>query len=641
MFENFPYTDMHQLNLDWIIKIAKDFLDQYTHIQQLIEDGEQSLQDLTSDGLNQLQEKAEHLEELLQAWYDTHSGDIADQLAGAIEDLNTWYTQHEGYLDSYVAESIQTIQTRTDTIIEQIPQEYTQISDSVNTNKTFLGFKWTLNKYINASTGTAYPATGDERLCTEQYIPIIPGSTLTVKLETGHPSVAGVAFYSIRSAAGYLQSDSLINVNTTGDTYTVTVPDTAHFARFSGRTNISNMIDYSASPLLSYMEEHDNDFLEQQVCYISPSGSGNASGTRADPMNTITNAIAKGYRNICLLRGRYDTTYTQAQVIENKNNIHIFADCVGDYENRAVLNNLIRISKTNTAYENGHYRQVFSSAPQSWTNVFINHTAQPTIDIGSGRTSPSCGLWILHDDPKDDYYLNCVLSVDDLTDNSFYWDGDYIYYKISDFEAMTELGANAATSYALLINNCNNVIIDDIDMIGGTYASASIKHCSNVVINNCSFSHSIRSDGVQTDYSNTIFNNCKAYKNRNDGFNCHYQGKTVYNGCTANYNYDDGESSHENCEVIVNGGEYAYNTKGGHSPVHNVKFSANGTYSHHNGYGLYMDSTQSYDDQPNAIIVSSAFIHNGTDLLVNNNSTAEMVMSQFNTRTGTGTIITE
>ena len=62
MFENFPYTDMHQLNLDWIIKIAKDFLDQYTHIQQLIEDGETSLQNLTDSGLQQLQDKADNLE---------------------------------------------------------------------------------------------------------------------------------------------------------------------------------------------------------------------------------------------------------------------------------------------------------------------------------------------------------------------------------------------------------------------------------------------------------------------------------------------------------------------------------------------------------------------------------------------------
>ena len=87
--ENFPYSNFHDLNMDWIIKIAKDFLDQYTHIQEVIANGEQSLQDLTTSGLEQLQEKADALEALLQQWYDTHSEDIAHELATALEDIST------------------------------------------------------------------------------------------------------------------------------------------------------------------------------------------------------------------------------------------------------------------------------------------------------------------------------------------------------------------------------------------------------------------------------------------------------------------------------------------------------------------------------------------------------------------------
>ena len=74
LFENFPYTDGHQLNLDWIVKIAKDFLEQYTHIQDLITDGE-----------NSLQEKADELQALLDQWYETHSQDIAEELINATE----------------------------------------------------------------------------------------------------------------------------------------------------------------------------------------------------------------------------------------------------------------------------------------------------------------------------------------------------------------------------------------------------------------------------------------------------------------------------------------------------------------------------------------------------------------------------
>lgn len=120
--ENFPYSNFHDINMDWIIQIAKDFLDQYTHIQEIISNGEQSLQDLTTDGLEQLQEKADTLEELLQQWYNTHSEDIANQLSSALQEMQTTLTQ-----------MINTINTRTDIKLSEalshIPADY---SDLVN-----------------------------------------------------------------------------------------------------------------------------------------------------------------------------------------------------------------------------------------------------------------------------------------------------------------------------------------------------------------------------------------------------------------------------------------------------------------------------------------------------------------------------
>lgn len=71
--ENFPYSNQHDMNMDWIIKIAKDFLDQYSQIQETITTGETGLE-----------EKAEELTLLLQQWYNTHSEDIANELTSAI-----------------------------------------------------------------------------------------------------------------------------------------------------------------------------------------------------------------------------------------------------------------------------------------------------------------------------------------------------------------------------------------------------------------------------------------------------------------------------------------------------------------------------------------------------------------------------
>lgn len=133
--EGFPYTNFHDMNLDWMIKIAKDFLDQYTHIQEVIAQGLEDLQDKTDTGLEALQDKYDTLSGLLQDWYDEHSQDIADQLADALEDLNDWYTEHQGYLDQYLTDSIADFQTaaneRAAAAIETIPGDYTDLYNQV------------------------------------------------------------------------------------------------------------------------------------------------------------------------------------------------------------------------------------------------------------------------------------------------------------------------------------------------------------------------------------------------------------------------------------------------------------------------------------------------------------------------------
>jgi len=168
--ENFPYSNFHDLNMDWIIKIAKDFLDQYTHIQQVIQTGlddmaesrETGLSELnqkTLDGLADLQTKYDALDGLLQAWYNTHSADIAEQLANALNDLNAWYTEHEGYLDQYVQDSITQFNTSADQKAQQtiasIPSDYTTLSNDVSDLKSALYFNKTYEtQEIEYHTGT-------------------------------------------------------------------------------------------------------------------------------------------------------------------------------------------------------------------------------------------------------------------------------------------------------------------------------------------------------------------------------------------------------------------------------------------------------------------------------------------------------
>ena len=78
--ENFPYTNFHDMNMDWIIKIAKDFLDQYTHLQDVITQGESDITDLSEEKMAALTAEYERIDGLLNSWYTTHSEDITNEL---------------------------------------------------------------------------------------------------------------------------------------------------------------------------------------------------------------------------------------------------------------------------------------------------------------------------------------------------------------------------------------------------------------------------------------------------------------------------------------------------------------------------------------------------------------------------------
>lgn len=123
--ENFPYSNQHDMNMDWIIKIAKDFLDQYTNIQNTI-----------TEGMEGLDNKAQELENLLQQWYDTHSQDIANQLADALNDLNDWYNNHSEDIATELSNALSTFnrdaEIKAQQTIASIPSDYTELSNTVD-----------------------------------------------------------------------------------------------------------------------------------------------------------------------------------------------------------------------------------------------------------------------------------------------------------------------------------------------------------------------------------------------------------------------------------------------------------------------------------------------------------------------------
>lgn len=184
--EGFPYSNFHDLNMDWIIKIAKDFLDQYTHIQEIIANGEESLQNLTEEGLaqlqnltdeglTQLQNKADNLEALLQEWYNTHSEDIAEQLADALADLNNWYTTHVSLLEGQLSQAILTFNNAADQktaqSIASIPADYSTVAQEAHNAKTYVD---TLIENIENIETVVYSGSIPQHGWVGRFIPNIP-----------------------------------------------------------------------------------------------------------------------------------------------------------------------------------------------------------------------------------------------------------------------------------------------------------------------------------------------------------------------------------------------------------------------------------------------------------------------------------
>ena len=145
--ENFPYTNFHDLNLDWIVKIAKDFLDQYTHLQETIEQGLTDIDDKTTQSISDLEDKYDALIALLDEWYETHDEDIANALQDALDDLANALTLA---VSSFTTQA----EAKAQEVIASIPSDYSTLATTVQ--QKALIYKGTvsqnddLDTYVNA-----------------------------------------------------------------------------------------------------------------------------------------------------------------------------------------------------------------------------------------------------------------------------------------------------------------------------------------------------------------------------------------------------------------------------------------------------------------------------------------------------------
>lgn len=164
-------------------------------------------------------------------------------------------------------------------------------------------------------------------------------------------------------------------------------------------------------------------------------------------------------------------------------------------------------------------------------------------------------------------------------------------------------GANLVSN-GVTIMNCSNCIFENIEVKDTTTTGFYITRSSDLLFTEC-VAHDIGINssgsigGFMITYTDAEFIRCVAYnigtttagsrQYHYDGFNIHGSGTTVFTDCSAWNCEDDGISHHDNCVGTVIGGEWYNCGKGGiATPTHGAFVNIYNVYCHDNDYGLYI-----------------------------------------------------
>lgn len=142
--ENFPYSNFHDLNLDWIITVIKDFLAKYNDIDGAISEGKAELQ-------AELQTILSSLEELSETEYQEFANRIRQKGEQTVATIPSDYTTLANLVEN------EAIKVKTFVTYAQMPESYRDC-DTLPLN-TVIGFKFGWTDAI-AATMKHFPYTG-------------------------------------------------------------------------------------------------------------------------------------------------------------------------------------------------------------------------------------------------------------------------------------------------------------------------------------------------------------------------------------------------------------------------------------------------------------------------------------------------
>ncbi len=133
-YEHWPYSNLHDLNLDWVLQIIGDFKRQYENLTEYFNGLIAQLDEKTQEEIAEFDEAISGYEITLRELVSQLEGDLVDTKNDCITDLTTTRNNYMVTLQTVGNEELVSIQNRGIEVINSIPVDYSTLENSAIKN---------------------------------------------------------------------------------------------------------------------------------------------------------------------------------------------------------------------------------------------------------------------------------------------------------------------------------------------------------------------------------------------------------------------------------------------------------------------------------------------------------------------------
>ena len=660
MFNKYPYTDFHELNLDWFLSEFKTLQQSFTTLEEAVEAFKNYVMSYL-DNLDLQDEVSRKIDQMVAsgAFTDLLSPVVAGQLSPVVSDQIGGVVENQ--LPGVVDDQLPGV------VGDQLPVLIgTQVTDWLNANVDPVGSAVIVDSTLTIAGAAAdAKVTGAARYFSSRTLtpikpkwnvgyvnkygviitedptfperrysdPIICPAGKTVKYVglTNVESVAAVSFWDIdMNFVGYVS-----NTGSIGPERSTIAPASTWYCIV---TTVDTMVNSSYAIIDSSVYDtinNMNQMYHKKVVYINPMGDDSDDGSSMYPVKTLGRAVELGADVVIAAAGYYTEPGT---VTIQKDDFRFYVTPTGPaitngHKPKAIFDNGTELTVTSDAGTGLLVASKTFASTSNWYKVFVTHTL-PVSPEGTSSTTYNAILWEGTKyqinqayDPTNDLKLKPVLTLEECqsTTGSFFYD-DYVG-KVYINPSGTV--SNAVYQYLdvengtiVTITNRKNVHFEDLELRHSPEYGFYMMTSDEIRFDGCVSGHVAVRDGFIVNRSVVEFHSCEAYKCAGDGFSVTRSGSGNFFNCESHHNYDDGISHGAGSVGIIDGGWCTNNIRAGiASPWSGAKVNIKGVLTSENKYGIYVASGSDTCSVNDCAIVDNTYglMNVGYTLLTFNN----------------------